>query len=74
MLPVSLLPSWAQTIGDFLPFRWGFGYPITALVGPITRTELYLGLLAQLAWITFAAVLVAVIWKRAVKHFTAVSG
>ena len=74
VLPVSLLPSWAQTIGDFLPFRWGFGYPITALVGPITRTELYLGLLAQLAWITFAAVLVAVIWKRAVKHFTAVSG
>ncbi len=74
VLPVSLLPQWAQTIGDFLPFRWGFGYPITALVGPITRNELYLGLLAQLAWITFAAVLVAVVWKRAVKRFTAVSG
>ena len=74
VLPVSLLPQWAQTIGDFLPFRWGFGYPITALVGPITRNELYLGLLAQLAWITFAAVLVAVVWKRAVTRFTAVSG
>ncbi len=71
---MSLLPQWAQTIGDFLPFRWGFGYPITALVGPITRAQLYLGLLAQLAWIAFAALLVAVIWKRAVKHFTAVSG
>jgi ABC-2 type transport system permease protein len=74
VLPVSLLPSWAQTIGNFLPFRWGFGYPITALVGPITRAQLYLGLLAQLAWIAFAAALVAVVWKRAVKHFTAVSG
>lgn len=74
VLPVSLLPSWAQTIGNFLPFRWGFGYPITALVGPISRAQLYLGLLAQLAWIVFAALLVKVIWKRAVKHFTAVSG
>jgi ABC-2 type transport system permease protein len=74
VLPVSLLPSWAQTLGNFLPFRWGFGYPITALVGPITRAQLYLGLLAQLAWITFAALLVRVVWKRAVKHFTAVSG
>jgi ABC-2 type transport system permease protein len=74
VLPVSLLPSWAQTISNFLPFRWGFGYPITALVGPITRAQLYGGLLAQLAWITFAAVLVRIVWKRAVKHFTAVSG
>jgi ABC-2 type transport system permease protein len=74
VLPISLLPSWAQTISNFLPFRWGFGYPITALVGPITRAQLYGGLLAQLAWITFAAVLVRIVWKRAVKHFTAVSG
>ncbi|MFT3854887.1 MAG: ABC-2 family transporter protein [Ilumatobacteraceae bacterium] len=74
VLPVSLLPSWAQTIGNLLPFRWSFGYPITALVGPISRAQLYLGLLAQLAWIVFAALLVKVIWKRAVKHFTAVSG
>lgn len=74
VLPVTLLPSWAQTIGDFLPFRWGFGYPITALVGPITTAQLYLGLVAQLAWIVFAALLVRFTWKRAVKHFTAVSG
>jgi ABC-2 type transport system permease protein len=74
VLPVSLLPRWAQTIGDFLPFRWSFGYPITALVGPISRAELYLGLLAQLAWIAGAALIVAVVWRRAVKHFTAVSG
>jgi ABC-2 type transport system permease protein len=74
VLPVSLLPGWAQTLGNFLPFRWGFGYPITALVGPISRAELYLGLLAQLAWIVFAAALVSVVWRHAVKHFTAVSG
>jgi len=74
VVPVSLLPAWAQRVGDFLPFRWSFGYPITALVGPITRTELYLGLLAQLAWIGVAAALVALIWRRAVSHFTAVSG
>ena len=74
VLPLTLLPAWARTLGNFLPFRWGFGYPITALVGPITRAELYLGLLAQLAWIAGAALVVSLVWRRAVKHFTAVSG
>jgi ABC-2 type transport system permease protein len=74
VLPVTLLPRWAQTVGNFLPFRWSFGYPITALVGPISRADLYLGLLAQLGWIAAAALIVAVVWRRAVKHFTAVSG
>ncbi len=74
VLPVPLLPPWMRAVGDFLPFRWGFGYPISALVGPVDRAGLYLGLVAQGLWIAFAAALVAVIWTRAVKRFTAVSG
>ena len=45
------MPEWAQNLADFLPFRWTFGYPITALVGPISDRDLYLGLLAQAVWI-----------------------
>lgn len=74
VLPVDLMPAWTRTLGNFLPFRWGFGYPITALVGPISDRDLYLGLAIQFAWIAGAVVAVSFAWRRAVKHFTAVSG
>ena len=51
VLPLDLMPEWAQDVAAFLPFQWTFGYPITALVGPISDRDLYLGLLAQAGWI-----------------------
>jgi ABC-2 type transport system permease protein len=74
VLPLQLMPGWAQTLSNFLPFRWTFGYPITALVGPISDRDLYLGLLAQAGWITAGALGVHWLWRRAVKRYTAVAG
>jgi ABC-2 type transport system permease protein len=74
VLPLALMPRWAQDLSAFLPFRWTFGYPITALVGPISTRDLYLGLLAQAAWITGAAIVVRYMWRRAVRRYTAVAG
>ena len=37
LVPVSLMPEWVQTLASFLPFESCFGFPITALVGPITE-------------------------------------
>jgi ABC-2 type transport system permease protein len=74
VLPLTLMPQWAQNVSRYLPFRWTFGYPITALVGPISDRDLYLGLLAQLAWIAVGACGVSLLWRRAVKRYTAVAG
>ena len=40
LVPLSLLPAWAQTLSNFLPFQWTFGFPIEALVGNLSTTTL----------------------------------
>jgi ABC-2 type transport system permease protein len=74
LLPVALMPDWVQTLAGYLPFEWTFGFPITTLVGPITDRELVEGLATQAAWIVFGVVAVRLMWKRAVRTYTAVSG
>ncbi len=74
LVPMTLMPQWAQDVAWFLPFRWTFGFPITALVGPILTRDLYLGLAMQALWIAIGAGLVAIVWRRGVRRFSAVGG
>jgi len=74
LLPVSLMPEWAQTLASFLPFESTFGFPITSLVGPITTAELIQGLARQLVWIVLGTIGVRMMWRRAVRAYTAVNG
>lgn len=74
LLPVALMPEWAQTVAAYLPFESTFGFPITALVGPISGGELVAGLVRQLVWIVVGVVGVQVMWRRALRVYTAVNG
>jgi len=74
LLPVALLPGWAQQLAGFLPFESSFGFPITALVGPIDGRGLVVGLLRQAMWIAIGAIGVKVMWSRALRRYTAVAG
>jgi ABC-2 type transport system permease protein len=74
LVPVSLMPDWVQTVASYLPFESCFGFPITALVGPITNDELVEGLIRQVVWIGLGTLGVALMWKRAVVRYTAVAG
>ncbi|MEM9034281.1 MAG: ABC-2 family transporter protein [Actinomycetota bacterium] len=74
LLPVALLPDGVQTLASFLPFESTFGFPITALTGPITDGELVEGLVRQMVWITLGTIGVRLTWRRAVKRYTAVNG
>jgi viologen exporter family transport system permease protein len=74
LVPLSLMPDWAQTLADVLPFKWTFGFPIEALIGHLSNTDLVIGLAAQAAWIGIGVVALRLIWPRAVKRYSAVSG
>jgi ABC-2 type transport system permease protein len=74
LLPVALMPDWAQSLASYLPFESTFGFPITSLVGPITGPELIDGLIRQGIWIAFGILAVVVVWRRAVSHYAAVNG
>jgi ABC-2 type transport system permease protein len=74
LVPLQLMPQWVQTLANFLPFKWTFGYPIEALVGNLSTRSLLLGLVAQAMWIVIGLVLYRLAWRVAIKRFTAVGG
>ncbi|MEO7397316.1 MAG: ABC-2 family transporter protein [Ilumatobacteraceae bacterium] len=74
LVPLTLRPGWVQGLSWVLPFRWTFGFPITALVGPVSRTELYVGVAAQVGWVLFGVLVVRMVWARGVRRFSAVGG
>jgi ABC-2 type transport system permease protein len=74
LVPMALMPAWVQSIADVLPFQWTFGFPIEALVGNLTTEELLRGLGMQLLWIAIGSVLVRVVWRFAVRRYSAVAG
>ncbi len=74
LVPMSLLPGWAQDLAGLLPFQWTFGFPIEALVGSLTNEQLLAGLGMQLLWIAIGAALVQIIWRAGVRRYSAVGG
>jgi ABC-2 type transport system permease protein len=72
LVPLKLMPSWAQTLSDFLPFQWAFYYPIQTLVGDLSTGELLGGLGMQALWIAVGSFLVWVCFRASVRRYTAV--
>jgi ABC-2 type transport system permease protein len=72
LVPLKLMPEWAQTLAAWLPFKWTFYFPIEALVGDLSTAQLLGGLGMQALWIAIGAGLVWVCFRRSVKHYTAV--
>ena len=74
LVPLQLMPGWVQTLANFLPFKWTFGFPIEALVGHMSTGSLLLGLAAQVLWIGIGLLLFRVAWSAAIKRFSSVGG
>ena len=74
LVPLPLMPDWAQTLAAFLPFQWAFFFPIDALVGDRSTAWLVGGLAMQVLWILIGFALFRIAWRAAIKRFSAVGG
>jgi ABC-2 type transport system permease protein len=74
LVPLPLMPDWAETLAAFLPFQWAFFFPIDSLVGDRSTAWLVGGLAMQAVWIVIGLALFAVAWRAAIRHFSAVGG
>jgi ABC-2 type transport system permease protein len=74
LVPLQLMPEWAQTLANFLPFKWTFGFPIESLVGDMSTQALLLGLAVQGAWIVGMFLAFRFAFRFAVRHYAAVGG
>jgi ABC-2 type transport system permease protein len=72
LVPLKLMPEWAQTLSAWLPFKWTFYFPIEALVGSLSTAALLRGIGMQALWTAIGAALVWVCFRLSVKRYTAV--
>jgi viologen exporter family transport system permease protein len=72
LVPLKLMPAWAQTLAAWLPFKWTFYFPIETLVGSLSTTALLRGLGMQALWTAIGAGLVWLCFRGSVRHYTAV--
>ncbi|MEO5575611.1 MAG: ABC-2 family transporter protein [Gaiellaceae bacterium] len=72
LVPLPLMPDWAETVAAWLPFQWSFYFPIQALVGDYSTRELLGGLAIQALWIVLLTGLTLFVWRFAVRRYSAV--
>jgi ABC-2 type transport system permease protein len=72
LVPLQLMPGWVQTLANFLPFKWTFGFPIESLVSDMSTQSLLVGLGAQVLWIGIGLLLFKLAWSAAIKQFVSV--
>jgi ABC-2 type transport system permease protein len=72
LVPLPLMPDWVEDVAAWLPFQWSFYFPIVSLTGDLSRRELLEGLGMQLLWIVLLTGLFLVVWRFAVRRYSAV--
>ena len=72
LVPLPLMPDWAEDIANVLPFKWSFYFPIETLVGDMSNRELLEGLGMQLLWFVALTGLFLFVWRFAVRRYSAV--
>lgn len=74
LVPLDLMPEWTQRVADVLPFKWTFEFPIEVLIGRVEPSAIVLGVLSQLGWFAGLGLAFALVWRRAVRRYSAVGG
>ena len=72
LVPLSLMPQWVQQVAAFLPFQWAFGFTIELLLGKLTPAQALYGLGAQVFWTLLGLFFVNLLWRAALRRFSAV--
>lgn len=72
LVPMAVMPQWVQTVSSLLPFQWTFLFPIEVLIGQRTTAEIWTGMGMQLFWVGLTGGAIILVWRRAIRRFTAV--
>ena len=70
--PIALLPGFLQTAAAALPFYWMLAFPVEVLLGRLTPDEMVRGLVSQALWVAATGAALALLWRHAVKRYSAV--
>jgi ABC-2 type transport system permease protein len=72
LVPMTLLPEWAQAVALFLPFQWAFAFPIEVLLGRLSSGQILTGFAFQAGWVLLGLLVIRVMWRAGVRRYSAV--
>ena len=72
LVPLTLMPDWVQTVAWLFPFQWTFYFPIQTLVGEYSNAELAAGLGMQVLWTLIGIGVFSILWRYAIRRYSAV--
>jgi ABC-2 type transport system permease protein len=70
--PLELLPPSVQSVANLLPFRWMIAFPTELMLGRLSPEQALKGLLTQFLWIGLLLLSLSIVWRTAVKRYSAV--
>ncbi len=74
LLPLSLLPIWAQSLANALPFSILYAFPMSILLNRATPEDLLWGFARQIVWIGVLSLAVRWSWNRGLLAYESVGG
>lgn len=74
VMPLDLLPGWAQRMGEFLPFRYFYFLTMSMLQRKIDVATAHRELAAQFAWCVTAYLAMRIVYRLGVRQYSAVGG
>lgn len=72
LVPINLLPDWAERLAEWLPYKWSFGFPIELLLGRLSVAEMGYGFLMQVVWGAAGTAVMLILWRQGLKRYSAV--
>lgn len=73
-LPLSFLPGVFLTLGQLLPYRFFYDFPLRILTGKADRVEVVFGMTFQIFWLAIFAGLYRFLWRRGLARYCAYGG
>jgi ABC-2 type transport system permease protein len=71
LVPLELLPGWAQRITDWLPFRYMLAFPVETLTGVHDLGSALAALAVQWLCVLGAAAVAMVVWRAGIRRYEA---
>lgn len=74
LVPLWLFPGPVRTVAELLPFQTQANIPVSIYIGRLSGDDALRGLLIQAVWVVLLALLVRVIWSRAMRKVVVQGG
>src|SRR5690606_10361448 len=72
--PLEVMPQAVQAIAAALPFRWVLAFPVEVFLGRIAPAQALTGYLIQGLWLAASVIIFNIMWRFAVRRYSAVGG